>query len=192
MKRRTFHRPRRIFIGIKLPEELSDSFVDLQSAFGELPGRFIPPKDIHLTLVPPFETRDLPYVKGTLRVALEQVQKFKLRFSRLSYCPDKEHPRLAWIECGATKEIISLKKKLLKALNIKEKVPFVPHMTIARFKKADSENITYRPIQRPVRFSMDVESIELFESPHRGGTGYKVLASIKLQPKDGAPLWHGP
>lgn len=190
MTRHKLHIPKRIFIGIRLPEEFSDSFISLQSDLGELPGRFIPPEDIHLTLVPPFETRDLPYVKGTLRVALGHVHKFRLRFSRLSYGPDKERPRLAWIECDATKEIISLKKKLLKALNKKEKIPFVPHMTIARFKKADSENITHRPIKRPVRFSMDVESIELFQSPHKGGSGYKVLASIRLQPKDGAPLWH--
>jgi|SRR3989344_4207352 len=190
MTRHKLHRPRRIFIGIKLPEELSDGIIGLQSAFGELPGRFIPPEDIHLTLVPPFETRDLPYVKGTLRATLGRVRKFKLHFSQLSYGPDKERPRLVWIECSATKEIISLKKKLLKVFNKKEKIPFVPHMTIARFKKADSEKVGHRPIQRPVQFSMNVESIELFESPDRGGTGYKVLASVKLQPKDGVPLWH--
>ena len=188
MKMRRLHNPRRIFIGIKLSEDLAGSFVDLQSALGELSGRFIPPEDIHLTLVPPFETRDLPFVKSELKRALAETHRFKMRFLRLEYGPGKERPRLAWVLCSATKDLIALKKKLLHALGQKEKVPFVPHMTVARFKKADAEKISHRAIKRPVRLSMQVESVELFESPHKGGSGYEVLASIKLQPKDGAPF----
>ncbi len=191
MKTRKLHKPRRVFVGIKLSDNLADSFVDLQSAFGELPGRFVPPEDIHLTLMPPIETRDLPFIKSELRRALSETHQFKLRFLRLEYGPGKEHPRLAWMLCGATRNLIALKKKLLHALGQKEKVPFVPHMTVARFRKADAEKVSHRAIRRSVRFSMDVESVKLFESPHKGGSGYKVLASIKLQPKDGAPIWHG-
>lgn len=190
MKIRKLHEPRRVFIGIKLSEDLADAFINLQSMFGELPGRFVPPKDIHLTLVPPFNTRDVPFVKSEMHRILAEVHRFKLRFLRVKWAPDKERPRLAWVECGATKEMIALKKKLLHVFGQKEKVPFVPHMTIARFKPSDAEKVAHRPILRPVRMSMDVESVELFQSPHKGGSGYKVLASIKLQPKDGAPLWH--
>ena len=191
MTRYALHSPKRVFIGIKLSDELKESFIDLQSAFGELPGRFIPPEDIHLTLVPPFETYDPPFVKGELRAALGHVHGFKLRFLRLDWGPHKERPRLAWIECGASGELVSLKKKLLNVFHKKEKIPFIPHMTVARFKKPFAENIAHRKIKRPVRFSMNVESVELFESPHKGGAGYKVLASIRLQPKDGSPIWHG-
>ncbi|MDE1925180.1 MAG: RNA 2',3'-cyclic phosphodiesterase [Patescibacteria group bacterium] len=188
MRVRKLHAPRRVFIGIKLSEELSDAFVHLQAALGNLPGWFIPPEDIHLTLVPPFETRDLPFTKATLHTALQEVHRFKLRFLRLDWGPDKERPRLAWVECGATKELVSLKKKLLHVFGQKEKVPFVPHMTIARFRKTGAEEMARYPIARPVRFSMEVESIELFESPHKGGSGYRSLASIRLQPKDGVPI----
>jgi 2'-5' RNA ligase len=188
MKIRRLHAPKRVFIGIKLSEELADNFVDLQSAFGELPARFIPPQDIHLTLVPPFETRDLPFVKSELKRALAETHRFKLRFLRLEYAPDKERPRLAWVLCTATRDLVALKKKLLHAFEHKEKVPSVPHMTVARFKKADAEEVARRRISRPVRFVMDAESVELFESPHKGGSGYKVLASVHLQPKNGAPF----
>jgi 2'-5' RNA ligase len=188
MKTRKLHKPRRLFIGIKLSDELADNFVDLQSAFGELPARFVPPKDIHLTLVPPFDTRDLPFVKSELKRALAETRQFKLRFLRLECGPDRERPRLAWVLCAATGDIVALKKKLLHAFRQKEKVPFVPHMTVARFKEVDAEKAARRRVSRPVRFSMDVESVELFESPHKGGAGYETLASVRLQPKNGAPL----
>ena len=190
MKVRRLHSPKRVFIGIRLAEHLADNFIDLQSAIGELPGRFIPPQDIHMTLVPPFATRDLPFVKGELRRVLGEVHRFKLRFLRLDWGPDKERPRLAWVECGVTKELVSLKKKLLKIFGQKEKVPFVPHMTVARFRQADAERVAHRPIRKPMRLWMDVESVVLFESPHKGGAGYKMQAEVKLQPKDGAPIWH--
>jgi len=40
--------PRRIFIGIKLHEDLAQTLVDMQKALTDLPLRRIPPKDIHL------------------------------------------------------------------------------------------------------------------------------------------------
>jgi 2'-5' RNA ligase len=187
MKIRRLHAPRRIFIGIKLADELADAFVDIQSALGDLPGKFIPPEDIHLTLVPPFETRDLPFVVGELRRALEEVPQFKLHFLELSWAPDRERPRLAWIECGATENLVALKKILLNTFGQKERIPFVPHMTILRLRGEDVGKSARRPIQRPVQFSMDVESVVLFESPHKGGSGYKVLAKVVLQPKNETP-----
>ncbi|HEY4501931.1 MAG TPA: RNA 2',3'-cyclic phosphodiesterase [Candidatus Paceibacterota bacterium] len=182
MKIRRLHSPKRVFIGIKLSEELADNFVRLQTALGDLPGRFVPPGDIHLTLVPPFETRDLPFIKNELHQALGKEPQFKLRFLRLEYGPTQEHPQLAWVLCSATKNLIALKKKLLHTLGQKEKVPFIPHMTVARFKKTDAEKMTHHSIERPIQLSMDVESVDLFESPHAGGSGYQVLASVKLQP----------
>lgn len=180
---RKLHKPKRVFVGIKLSDGLKDTFLDIQSSLGGLPGRFIPLEDIHLTLVPPFETQDIHFIKRTLKTALQETRQFKLRFLRVSPGPNKEKPTLVWIECGASKELISLKKNLLKVLGLKEKIPFIPHMTLARFGKAEAKNIARRRITRPLKLSMDVESVELFESPHIGGVGYIVLDSAPLQPK---------
>ncbi len=185
MSKRKFHKPKRVFVGIKLPEELTDAFLDMQSSLGSIPGKFIPPEDIHLTLVPPFETADLPFIEGTLKTALQNTSKFKLRFLRLEPGPDKKRPRLAWVQCAASEELISLKKRLLKVLGLKEKIPFVPHMTIVRFGKTNPKEAARYKIKRPVKFSVKVESVELFESPHLGGVGYKVLKSIELHPGNG-------
>lgn len=187
MKKRTLHEPRRVFVGIKLPDEFQESFLGMQSALGTLPGKFIPPEDIHLTLIPPFETRDLPFVEGQLRTMLGSMHIFRLRFLHLDWGPDKERPRLVWVECGATEELISLKKKLLKLFGQKEKIPFIPHMTLARLKTSEIEIAVRQQIRRPVKFFMDVASVELFESPHKGGVGYDVLASVRLQPEDNTP-----
>lgn len=160
-----------------------DAVLGIQSSLGDLPGWFIPLEDIHLTLVPPFETQDIHFVKGTLKTALQEMRQFKLRFLRVSPGPNKGKPNLVWIECGASEELISLKKNLLKVLGLKEKIPFIPHMTLVRFGKADAKNIARRRITRPLKLSMNVETVELFESPHKGGVGYTILDSAPLQLK---------
>jgi len=194
MTRHKLHKPKRVFVGLKLAEELEGAVLYLQSALNGIPARWIPPNDIHLTLVPPFETQDVYFARYKLRKALTGMHQFPLRFVRLNWGPNKERPHLIWVECAASQELIALKKKLLKMFevnNVKEKVPFIPHMTLARLQKKDSERAARRRIIRRTRFSMDVVSVELFESPHRGGTGYTVFSSVPLQPKDGVPIWRG-
>ena len=137
--------------------------------------------------MPPFETVDIEATKDLLHRALEDVYQFKLRFLNLEYGPDDQKPRLAWIRCAASQELISLQKKLFSAFDLKEKGSFTPHMTIARFNERDIGQIKRRSksISRPVKLSMVVNSIQIFESPQKGETGYTVIESVHLESEEG-------
>ncbi|MBI2098505.1 MAG: RNA 2',3'-cyclic phosphodiesterase [Candidatus Wildermuthbacteria bacterium] len=175
---------RRVYVGIKVTDEIAEACVKLQSDMADLPAKFIPPEDIHVTLLAPWDMVSQSFVEERLRKALRGMKRFTLKFERLAYGPSKMHPRLAWIQCTPSSETNALKKSLLAAFKTKESVPFVPHMTIARFTAKDEEKLTHRPIEKPLAWSMSVESVELFSSPHKGGAGYKVLSSFPI-PFDG-------
>ncbi len=177
---------KRVFVGIKMSDEIAEALVALQADLADLPARFIPPEDIHLTLLPPREMTDEDYVLERLREALHHTKRFTLELLRLSYGPNNMHPWLLWVECAAVPEIILLKKELSRAFGIADPVSFLPHVTIARFKKEDQEKLTHAHVLRPLRLSMPVESVELFQSPREGGAGYTVLESLPI-PLDGTP-----
>ncbi len=180
MSMRLLHKPQRVFIGIKMSEEIADACVKLQADLADLPARFIPPEDIHLTLVPPWDESDIRFAEYTLQTTLFPAKCFTLELQRLSYGPDPMRPWLAWIECAASAELVALKKELMKAFGARDSVPFTPHVTIARFSEKDAEVLTHRPIDRSVRLSMRVDSVQFFSSPGKGGEGYTVLASLPL------------
>lgn len=173
----------RVFVGIKVTEEIADACLKMQARLGDLPAKFIPTDDIHLTLLPPWEMTDQSYVEDVLRQALEPVEKFTLKFRRLAYGPDIMRPTLLWIECEQPNELVVLKKSLLRAFGVIDHLPFLPHITLARFSSDVTDIIKLRPVDRPLPMSMPVRSIELFASPHNGGSGYRVLASMPIPSK---------
>lgn len=170
----------RVFVGIKVTDEIAKACVKLQADLADLPARFIPPEDIHLTLLPPWEMEDQSLVEEKLRQAVQPVKRFVLRLKRLAYGPDNARPRLAWIECEASGELIKLKRSIFKAFGMAENVSFLPHITIARFSNKNGDLIKLRSIDRPLDLSMPAESVELFASKLGGATGYRVLASAPI------------
>jgi len=176
----------RAFVGIKMTDEVAHECLKLQADLGNLPARFVPPKDLHLTLLPPWQMLDQHAVEERLKRALTNAKRFTLKLQRLEHGPNNMRPRLAWLACATDPALVALKKNLLHSFGIEDRVPFVPHVTIARYKKDSGPLMARSDIDRPVGFSMPVESIELFRSPHQEGAGYTVLASLPL-PLDGVP-----
>lgn len=172
--------PRRIFIGIKAPEEVAEALVRLQTRLAGLPVKLIPKEDLHLTLVPPWQETMVIRASQRLRKLLAGVPAFTLTLEKLSYGPDPWRPWLAWVACSDTEDIVAFKKTLLKAFGVRERVPFVPHITVARFPKEDETAPRRAPLDIPLHIPLRVERVQLFESPHEGGSGYLVLYDFRL------------
>lgn len=170
----------RVFVGIKISPEIAEACAKLQADLGNFPARFIPPEDLHLTLVPPWQMKDQKPVENTLRHALKPIKRFTLKFQRLLLGPNNTRPRFIWIECEASEELIKLKTSLMKSFHIPERVPFSPHITLARIPIQNMREARRRDIQRQLGLSMAVESVELFASVHKEGVGYRVLASMPI------------
>src|SRR3989344_154674 len=107
----------RVFVGIKVSPEIAEACLKLQAELGNFPARFIPIEDIHLTLLPPWEMTDQELVENMLRHALKPIKRFTLKFQHLLLGPDSMRPKLIWIECEASEELIKLKKSLLTAFH---------------------------------------------------------------------------
>jgi len=171
---------KRVFVGLKVSDFIAKECVKLQADLGDLPARFIPPKDLHVTLLAPWEMSEQSEVVEKIHTALQSTQRFTLKLNHLSYGPGLVKPGLAWIECSPAKELIALHQELLQAFAFEQRIAFKPHVTIARFKKEHREFLRLRPIDKPIALSMQVTSVELFQSPRIGGRGYIVLASLPI------------
>lgn len=172
--------PRRIFIGIKMPDDIALKLVESQAHLTGLSVKLIPKEDLHLTLVPPWQEIMVIAASQKLRRVLAGIPTFRSALQKLSYGPNELHPRLVWATCEGREELIKLKKELLKAFGVRESVPFLPHVTIARFKVAD-ETASHRvPLGIVLNIPLSIERVQLFESPHEGGSGYKVLYDFHL------------
>lgn len=180
---------RRVFIGIRINGEALDGLVELQEGLPPIPMRRIPKDDIHLTLVPPWMEKDIPGAAKRLREALERPYVFPLKFKYLEYGPKRDDPRLIWITCGASKELIELKERLLVAFGRreKEKIPFIPHVTIARLQGSLENSFGRHPFGRDVPLSMTVDAVELLASPHKGGVGYETMKKVHLHHEEEVP-----
>ncbi len=173
---------KRVFVGIKTSDSIAEACVAMQCELAGLPAKFIPPRDIHITLLSPWQmpNRDQAAIEDKLRRTLAACKRFTLQFERFAYGPSNRERRLVWLEGRPSADITALKEKLLAAFDMTDRVPFLPHATIMRFPRRTTEQLLPRTLRKPVALSMLVKSVQFFESPHEGGAGYKVLASFPL------------
>lgn len=171
---------RRVFIGIKVSDELVEVCTQLQHECADLPARFAKQDDLHLTLVPPFDMTDQGQVDAVIKPIMYHTDPFILHLKKLEYGPTPRKPRLAWIECEPAPELVALRQALVDAFDYQDRYDFRPHVTLARFKDQDRHVLKNRPIEKEVDRSMKVTSVELFESVHRGGITYRMLGSYRF------------
>jgi 2'-5' RNA ligase len=91
--------PIRVFVGIKVASHIAGELAKLVKPLERLPVRLIPPADIHLTLVPPWNEADVPGAIEKLHKAVRGLQTFTLTFAHFAYGPARRRPRLLWAEC---------------------------------------------------------------------------------------------
>lgn len=177
-----------MYVGILMPKEIGRELALLQDLLIPLPVRLIPPKDMHLTLLPPWEEDDHAGAMQKFNDALYGVPAFTLTLQKLAYGPTSVNPRLVWALAAHSEEVLDLKKRLLYEFNMREeeRVPYVPHVTVARFRRPNDTANVRVPLDIPLNFSVPIEEIQLLESPHKGGVGYREIAHAHLS-RDGVP-----
>lgn len=170
----------RVFVGLKIAPEIATELAHLAAPLEKLPVRLVKPADVHLTLVAPWSEASIPDAIEKLGRLAPRFGAFLLVFQHAGYGPRPLRPRLLWVDCAATDEITTLHSALLRAYGQTDERPFRPHITLARLR-ANGPAITRRhPIDRPLSLAQRIELIELFQSPQSGGTGYRILASLRL------------
>ena len=171
----------RIFVALKITPDIANQLAQLARGLERFPVRFIAPKDIHLTLVPPWHEASLPTAVEKLRNVAEKAAPFSLSFVSLTYGPQPRRARLLWAECAAGEELTTLRTALLLAFGQVDDRPFRPHVTLARIRGYGAAVARKHPMDRaPTIAVQQVETVELMQSPPAGEVGYRVLASMRL------------
>lgn len=175
---------RRVFIAIRINGNALETLTELERRLPPIPMRKIPKHDMHITLVPPWTEKDVAGAAKRLGKVLKGVLPFSLKLKHLEYGPTPGNPRLIWVRCEASKQLIELNERLRDAFGVKQKgetyFPFTPHVTIARLVDPDEGILRKHHLTERVPVAMYVEAIELLQSPHQGGVGYKTLKRVRF------------
>lgn len=178
--------PLRVFVGIKMAADIAQALAGLARPLAPYHVRLVPPEDIHLTLVPPWQETQISDAIRTLDRAIEGIGRFPLTFTHVGYGPQPRRPRLLWAECAASEEITLLHTALLDAFGRSETRPFRPHVTLARIRGNGAAIARKYPIDQDLSLAQHLDTIELFQSPPPGERGYRVLAASALARTHGA------
>lgn len=169
----------RVFVGIKVAPEIARQLAQIAASL----DAYVRPTaeaDIHLTLVAPWNEASIADAIAKLAGVAAGSAPFLLTFQHVGYGPQPRRPRLLWADCAPTDALASLRLALLQAYGQTDERPFLPHVTLARIRGSGFAIARKQPIDRPLALTQRVDSVQLFQSPPAGGTGYRVLASLPL------------
>ena len=170
----------RVFIGLRAGEAFRKKAATCRELHTGLPVRWIPPENLHVTLVPPWYCDDTGEVCRKLHDHLDGIGAFDVCFNLISVGPTARKPRLIWASGGAHRGLGEL-QAILSGLVDPAAAPagrtFLLHVTLARMK--GREKVRFSPEEVDWRIRLD--SVCLYESillP--SGAEYRVLCTAGL------------
>jgi 2'-5' RNA ligase len=172
--------PTRIFVAIKIAPEIADELAQIARGLEPFPVRLVAPANIHLTLVPPWNEFSIQDAVEKLRSVTDRFGAFTLEFRYVGYGAEPRRPRLLWAECAAGQNIAELRAALLLMFGQTDERLFRPHVTLARIRSNGAAIAQKYPIDQNLSLTQRIESVELMQSPPPGGSGYRVLASLRF------------
>lgn len=169
---------RRVFVGLSAPAELQGVVQQFFIPFSGRPFRRIAPEHLHLTLVPPWQCRDIgPVCRKISEMALRYAP-FPLVFKTVAPGPGERKPRLLWAATDSSPLLLQFRHELASAFADESGTghEFFPHMTIARFRPGAFADLRLEPVG--VEWPVVFDRLCLYESlPGPSGAVYCVLCS---------------
>jgi len=172
--------PARLFVGLKIDADIARELIRCLREVKDPAVRVVPVDDVHLTLVPPWTEPSIPDAIARLAPVAGACPAFTLTIHHVGYGPEPRWPRLVWADCAVTDDLGALRSAVAAAYQHTDARPFRPHITLARLRGNGRMIARKHPLDRPLALAQRVKSVELFQSPHAGERGYKVLASASL------------
>jgi RNA 2',3'-cyclic 3'-phosphodiesterase len=132
----------RLFVALEIPSEVRGNLAAMVEALRTISKepRWVRPENLHVTLK---FLGEVPETKlDAVRTALAQIrseQPVKLDFRGLGFFPNEKHPRVFWAGIEASANLMKLPGDIegaMEKLGIpRERRPFSPHLTLARFER---------------------------------------------------------
>lgn len=168
----------RIFVALPVSSEIKKNILLWQKSHSDLPFRWISPHNLHITLIPPWYTEDIPSVHKQLKKIVKQ-HLIHLCFHTIAVGPNNHSPRLIWIEGKGNNQLNVLRHQAELILDQQPgKRTFIPHITIGRLKKGKEGSC--KKFSEKISWCMDVKTYCLIESHlKRDGAQYRIIQTYR-------------
>ena len=174
----------RAFIAIDLSQEILERIdqmsLDLRSRLEEIPVRWVPADNIHLTLkfLGNVSTANLEMLKEIMGNVVANHHECDISVGGIGAFPKTHNPRVIWVGMEVPQELISLQHNIeIETARLgysREHRPFSPHLTFGRVSRNAS--------------SQDVRAIaEILDSYKVGFLGATRITSVYLYRSDLKP-----
>lgn len=173
----------RLFVAVPISENLQNEILEWEKSHQNLPVRWLKGKNLHITLIPPWEEENIEKIRATLKTFENKIGRFGIEFDKMEYGPHGREPRLIWAEGKPPKILLDLKGKLELLLGRKSDFrPWLMHLTLARFRPETFSSFTVKRLNEKVYWPEQVNSIVLMESHLLpDGSDYEVLERVFLK-----------
>jgi len=131
----------RLFVALELSDAVRDAIRDLNGRLQRARAdvRWVRPEGMHLTLkfIGEVSEEKLAPIKQALS-APRSAKPVEMNFRGLGYFPNERRPRVLWAGIEASENLAEMAAQVEAALEPlgveRENRPFVPHLTLGRFK----------------------------------------------------------
>jgi RNA 2',3'-cyclic 3'-phosphodiesterase len=185
----------RLFVALATPTEVREKIASLIRELRDVDKnpKWINPGNLHVTLK--FIGEVAPEKAVEISDALATVQTHQpvvVEFGDVGFFPDARRPSVAWVGIQPLQMLSSLAaevNRVLASLGIpREEKPFVPHLTIARFKETRLSPALCAEIekQKSREFgTLATCEFHLIESKRKSaGAEYTTLRSFRFAPEE--------
>ncbi len=178
---------KKIFLAINIPisPECNSQIDTLHRNFNFMKIRWVEPQYMHLTLkyFGPTDDSTIAKIIDILEGFLSSQTPFALQINRLAMFGSKGAPRVLWLgieEEEMLKELVhNIQKKLNKLGLYSDNQNFVPHISIGRIIKTNSNSFFQKQIKKFQYFPqqhIEIKSVALLESIiSNSGVEYRVV-----------------
>ena len=163
----------RAFVAVEIPASIQNAIqtatAGLRSALGTDLIRWVPVKNVHLTLkfFGDVSTANLEILKQTLAMESSQHSAFDMQVENIGSFPNSKRARVLWVGLNAPASLTSLARGIESASTKlgypAEERGFSPHLTIGRVR----QNASAADLQK-IRSALDATKIGLLGSVHVG------------------------
>ncbi len=185
----------RLFVALAIPRQVREN---LASLIRELRGvdanpKWINPDNLHVTLkfigeVAPEKEMEI----GDALAAVHAQQQVIAEFRDVGFFPDTRRPSVAWVGIESPPVLSLLAAEVNRALVPlgipREEKPFIPHLTIARFKETRLSPVLRAEIEKwkSRKFgTLAASEFHLIESKLKSaGAEYTTLRSFRFAPDE--------
>lgn len=182
----------RSFIAVSLSAELRTKLAQVEEALAEilpdLPVRWVPAANIHLTLkfLGDVSVNNIPMLEKILNSEAALTSSFELSVGGFGVFPNASRPRVLWVGVEAPDELASLQRRIeSEAARLgyaPDKRAFSPHLTVGRVSRS-ADALQIRAISSALRNyklgyigATHIKNVNLFRSDlEPGGAVYTKM-----------------